>query len=209
MLIRSAARSTSSQVSRKNEAWWNLPFSACWMNATSWAFMLQVRNWATRVPSGSSTCSARSKPSTSRNRRRVSGSSSPYSRAWSKRVAFMPLRPRGQASGLISAMPHLPVCSFSANSSKRWPVGALKRMRRPQPFSSPAGMLSTMQPKATRSSLRRPRVASSSTLKAMKSMPASSASRSTTENLSTSVQPLRYTRPLSSRSTSIRPSSST
>src|SRR3990167_1698897 len=46
MEIRSAARSTSSQVSRKNEAWWNRPFSVCWMKATSWALVDRLRNCA-------------------------------------------------------------------------------------------------------------------------------------------------------------------
>ena len=61
-------------------------------------------------------------------------------------IPAMPLRPSGQGSGLRSGMP-LPTCFFSAYSSIWWPVGAGNRTRSPVALCSPAGMLSTLQPK--------------------------------------------------------------
>src|SRR3546814_7634387 len=60
----------------------------------------------------------------------------------------------------------------------------------------------TSTPQAFRSRPSAESVSSSRTLKPLKSIPASSASRSTTENRSGSVQPLRYTRPRSEEHTS-------
>src|SRR3984893_14306357 len=88
----------------------------------------------------------------------------------------MPTRFSGQASGLRALMPHLPVCSFSANSSNVCPVGAIKRSRSPHPLSSLAGTFSVAQPHARRSDPNRFSVSESTTLNAVKSHPARSVS---------------------------------
>ena len=66
--------------------------------------------------------------------------------------------------GFTVGMP-LPTTSFVAYSSNTWPVGAVKRTRRPVARCSPAGTLSVAMPKASMPAARRSSVASSTTLK--------------------------------------------